>query len=203
MTLPSPASFLDIALAAFPPEAQAVASEAAAEVAPLLVKPGPQDTSGATSLRVGGATVRIPYNLYLGKAAREVAPPAGPVGLAVHCLLTRGDDGFTRQAALAGLLGAREAWVVPYVMLLAGEYVVEIIADMVAALPRLDREAYGGFARENPATMELLRARATSYWNEYHRRGGHHRDRWADRNDYPGLVFLAQVQAWADEKTSP
>lgn len=80
----------------------------------------------------------------------------------------------------------------PFVVLLAGEYVVEIAADMVAHLPSLERGLYAAFVRENRDLMRLLRSRATSYWDCYHRHG------YPDRKTYPGLVFLDHLESWVD-----
>ena len=44
-------------------------------------------------------------------------------------------------------------------VLLAGEYVVEIIADMVASLPTLERGIYAEFVRENRHLIQRLRSK--------------------------------------------
>ena len=77
-----------------------------------------------------------------------------------------------------------------FVVLLAGEYVVEIIEDIVASLSTLDRDDVN-FVRENRPTTRRLRSKATSYWNIYYR-GSH-----PDRSTYPALAFLHQLELWA------
>ena len=42
----------------------------------------------------------------------------------IDCLLTRGLDGFTRQAALRRILPLNESWSIPYVIASAGDYVL-------------------------------------------------------------------------------
>lgn len=60
----------------------------------------------------------------------------------------------------------------PYVVKLAGEYVPEVIDATLTELATPgspQHTAYGRFAAQNPEFTELTQARATSYWNEYHR----------------------------------
>jgi hypothetical protein len=77
------------------------------------------------------------------------------------------------------------------VVLLAGEYVIEIIDDIVTSFPMLDQAAYVNFLRENRALMRHLRSKATSYWDCYYRTS------YPDRGSYPGLAFLHQLELWA------
>ncbi|GGF08170.1 hypothetical protein GCM10011611_11970 [Aliidongia dinghuensis] len=140
---------------------------------------------------MAGQRLRIPKRIHFSNLdINEQAVPMD-VECAACCLLTRATDGFVRQKALGQILARNEPWVVPYVMLLSGEYVVEIAADMVAAFPALDRGAYANFIRENRPLMRLLRAKASSYWNCYYRTS------FPDRRAFPNLVFLNQVELWA------
>ncbi|MBX9723664.1 MAG: hypothetical protein K2X81_19825, partial [Candidatus Obscuribacterales bacterium] len=97
--------------------------------------------------------------------------------LMIQCLLTRSTDCYLRQAALKHVLSSSELWTIPFVVLLACEYVIEIANDLTASLPLLKREEYINFVRNNRSLMRLLRSRATSYWSCYcrdlcpHKRG--------------------------------
>jgi hypothetical protein len=140
---------------------------------------------------VGGCPVEIPKRIPLLGFREEELEYGGSFRSLIHCLCTRSTDGFARQAALRRILTLNEPWSIPFVVLLAGEYVVEIIDDMVGSILLLDRAAYITFVRENRGTMRILRAKATSYWDGYCRMSH------PDRFNYPGLVFLHQVEAWA------
>jgi hypothetical protein len=109
-----------------------------------------------------------------------------------QCLLARSTSGYVRQIALTKIIVRNEPWVVPYVILLAGEYVVEIAEIMLASLNRLDRDVYANFVRENRTMTSRLKSQAISYWDCYFRR------RFPDRNSYPGLSFLHEIEKWAD-----
>lgn len=112
----------------------------------------------------------------------------------VKCLLTRSTDGFQRQRALRDIIGLSEPWVVPYVILLAGEYVVEIAEELVQALPELDKQLYVNFILENRTLMRTLKAKAASYWNCYYRQ------KFPVKNSYPALLFLHQLEQWVQEE---
>src|SRR5204862_74491 len=107
-----------------------------------------------------------------------------------RCLLTRSTDGYERQTALRSILTINEPWSIPYVVLLSGEYVVEIVSDIMDAMPALDRESYANFVRENRPLMKLLGAKATSYWDCYYRYA------YPQRAAYPGVAFLHQLENW-------
>ena len=59
---------------------------------------------------------------------------------------------------------------VPYVVQLIGEYVIEILRVAEANIDIFGRPIYREFVATNPIFMSLTRARVISYWNEYHRR---------------------------------
>ena len=96
-----------------------------------------------------------------------------------------------RQAALRRILHATQPWAIPFILLPVGEYVVEIVNDLVIALPSLDHALYADFALGNRPLLRLLTSRANSYWNCYYRH------EYRDKSRYPGLVFLREIKSWA------
>ena len=165
---------------------------------------------------VDGEELVVPGRIYHAEPrpgrVERLAPRAR---LALRCLYTRHHDGYVRQRNLEQVVSAQEAWVVPYVVQLVGEYVVEIIEVIAAALPQLtvpgspQRALYGRFAADNPAFIDLTAARVTSYWNEYYRRwnkyyrpGGHHPKRYRSAADYPGRPLIDAVRAAGREHTT-
>lgn len=91
--------------------------------------------------------------------------------LMFFCLLSRHHNGFVREAALCRIVGAREAFVVPFVAQLASEYVYEILAQIRWRVAEFDPGLYGVFFRTNPELLVKLRQRMISYWDCYYRRG--------------------------------
>jgi hypothetical protein len=80
--------------------------------------------------------------------------------------------------------------VVPYVVQLLGEYVVEIsslILDRLTAQSSSSWPAYREFFRANRAFMALTEQRAISYWSCYYRHD-------FARVEYPALVALDKLR---------
>jgi len=141
-------------------------------------------------MNVLGEDVHVPYRLHFLSGVDSIQY-LGQKSPLVRCLMSRSTDGHRRQIALRSILALKEAWIIPFVVFLVGEYVIEIVQDVHASLQTLDRGAYVNFVRENRSTMRLLRSRATSYWDCYHRRA------YPDKRDYPGMVVLDQLEQWA------
>ena len=146
-------------------------------------------------LTVAGEVVEIPARMYYQEPDPKLVEALGPterVGLA--CLYTRSHDGYVRQRELQHLLGSDEPWVVPFVVQLCGEYVVEICRDVQAFVrddlpprPRA-RRAYRDFIDQNRAFVQLTQQRARSYWRCYHWRA-------YSFVEYPGLDALTRLTA--------
>lgn len=181
-------SFLKVAIAAFPANNRAIAADAAEALSPYIAS-----GFGPSSVRaiVRGETVTIPSRIYLLKSVDDDLKAQSFSSPAIQCLLTRSSDGYQRQASLRWVLSVNKPWSIPFVVLLAGEYVVEIALEMVASIPILDQATYVHFVHENRDLMCLLRSKATSYWDCYHRAA------YPNRSKYPGLAFLDQLELWA------
>ena len=171
----------------FPPVLHAAARAAAAAAARDEIAP-PQ---GAFHVDVDGETLHIPYRLYYDTARlrRALDDAQGVERRILACLGTRHHDGHVRQACLARILDGDEAWLIPYIVQLAGEYVIEIVDDVARWSETRDASALAAFARANPAWLATLSRRVTSYWNCYHRRA------YPDRADYPGTRVLSRLRS--------
>lgn len=164
-------------------------------------------------VRVYDDLLSIPYRIYNAEpAATDLAALSAIQQAMVHCLYTRHNDGFVRQRHLSAVIGADYPWVAPYVVQLIGEYVVEIVRDIHAELADLDkpgswqRLAYGRFADDNSAFLELTSQRVTSYWREYYSTYArptrdHHSPRGrGDREVYPGFLLVESLRAAARDR---
>jgi hypothetical protein len=172
---------------AFPARLRGIARAAAAAVATGERRP-PRD---AFVLELDGETLAIPYRLYydLDLLRRELASSRADARRILLCLGTRHDDGHVRQECLRQLLNDASHWLTPYLLQLAGEYVIEIAADVAAAIGARNPAALRAFAVENRAYLAALESRATSYWNCYHRQA------YPERSRYPGTRVVAAVRA--------
>jgi hypothetical protein len=153
---------------------------------------------------VYGDLLAIPYRIYNPEASQEVIASLSPTQqMMLHCLFTRHHDGFVRQRHLFPILDDDKPWVVPYVVALIGEYVVEILHDIekgIADIERLEskrRRLYGRFAADNAEFIELTKNRVARYWSQYHSSGylnptRNHLERTDPGIDvYPGFTLIA------------
>ncbi len=118
----------------------------------------------------------------------------------LHCLYSRHCDGVVRQHHLEKAVGSMDSWVVPYVVQLVGEYVVEILVAICDELVDLvtpgtcGHLAYGQFIVDNPAFFARTQRRVVSYWNCYYR------GRYASFRDYPGCTLLDLFRSAASDR---
>jgi hypothetical protein len=132
-------------------------------------------------LNFDGEAVQLPARLHFASDG-SVEEPTGDMNLMVRCLQSRSNDGFQRQRAVRQLLTDIRPWSAPFVMTLIGEYVIEILHDIYAALSPPVSEALAAFISANPTYRYWRRTqqRVASYWDVYYR---------ADcrRSDYVGF----------------
>jgi hypothetical protein len=145
----------------------------------------------AFAVNVDGETLRIPYRLYYDPELlrRELSNSQSTARLILLCLGTRHHDGYFRQECLQQLLKNEASWLTPYLLQLAGEYVVEIAEEVANFIAERDPSTLRAFALENPSYLATLNRRVTSYWNCYHRHA------YPDRDGYPGAKVLAALSA--------
>ncbi len=134
------------------------------------------------SVRVGTEHVTIPNRLHLDPTFIHVDSLTLLQKEIVDCLLTRHTDGFVRQRHLARIVGLSHTWIPPFVVQLAGEYVVEILNVIYQSLPALDTVVYREFLCHNPAFLALTGQRIASYWDCYYRH--------EKREEYVGFKIL-------------
>ncbi|WP_037974001.1 hypothetical protein [Streptomyces sp. NRRL WC-3742] len=153
---------------------------------------------GSFPVVVQGEQVSIPERIYNGEpVAGAVESLSRRQRQLLHCLYSRHHDGRVRQRHLAEVAGSADPWVVPYVVRLAGEYVLEILVDIRDALRDLDAPGagmYGRFIVDNPEFFARTQRRVVSYWSCYYREGVH-----ASFRGYPGCTVLDLLRSAAAE----
>jgi hypothetical protein len=152
-------------------------------------------------LVIGGENLEVPYRFY-GEALRpaDVEPYLSSPYLTPRqrtvpgCMFTRHHNGYVRQRWIREVVSVAEPWVVPFVVALLGEYLVEILVDLHRGLHALDHpesataEVYRAVLTENPAFLELTRQRVESYWHCYYE------GMYLKPADYPGHQVLTRFQ---------
>jgi hypothetical protein len=117
----------------------------------------------------------------------------------IDCFYTRHCDGFIREQHLKKIILLNHEWVVPYVIQLIGEYVIEILNVIYQNMNSLNLVLYKDFLEQNPKFYKLIQDRVQSYWNEYYRSNHGSTDilKYA-KEDYVGFkildIFEAQIK---------
>lgn len=172
--------------AAFP----AALADTVSRLLPALSKGQMHPPSAAFEVLQDGRLLRIPVRTYYARAALLAATGLpGDAGAVALCLGTRHHDGHLREHCAARLLLQQRAWTVPFVVQLCGEYVLEIVERMDAALPAWNAQALARYLRDNPAYVATLERRAVSYWN------CHYRARYPVWDAYAGGRAMAALRA--------
>lgn len=146
-------------------------------------------------IEVDGKRISIPARVYFDTIdPSTIANLPEAQQAIIGCVYTRHHHGYTRQRWLRRVVALEHPWVAPFVVQLAGEYVVEIVVDIVQGMPDLANPnsplaaRYGSFLAMNPNFWHLTRQRAASYWDCYHR------GRYLRRDDYPVFTLLSRLE---------
>ena len=173
---------------AFP---SSVREKARAAITALPQSPHP---FSAFPVRVAGESLLIPQRIYHDPLAISVGSRLGLGSQTqkeiLDSLFSRHVDGFVREKRLSRILRSDRVWIPPFVIQLAGEYVVEILRLIEQAIPELDPTVYREFVLQNPEFIGKTKQRIVSYWNCYYRS--------IPRERYPGFPiynFLEQLQS--------
>ena len=183
-------------LAAFP---SSIRTEANAVIAALPESPHPSETF---SVRVAGEVVSIPHRIYQDPLAISVGNRLGSASETqkeiLSCLFTRHADGLVREEHLRRIVRSKKVWIPPFVIQLAGEYVVEILHIIAETLHDADRTLYGHFVRDNPQFIGRTKQRIASYWDRFYRS--------FPREKYPGFriqTFLEELEQKGPASAGP
>jgi hypothetical protein len=114
----------------------------------------------------------------------------------LSCIYTRHHDGYVRQEYARRLTTATEPWVAPYLLQLVGEYVCEIIFDLLDMPPLDCNVQLSSFAATNPDFIRTTCRRVISYWFTYYSA------EIPRFTDYPGYRILSELGLW-DQALAP
>ncbi len=163
----------------------------AAETAIAGIPAALHPPSRGFAVTIFGERVVIPYRIYNPEVWPKVeTEPSSVEALISHCIYTRHHDGFVRQRHLAYLLQANTEWVVPFVLQLLGEYVLEIVQQLQTELLVPAGSPFTTFSAQNPEFVRRTKSRIVSYWNCYYRR------RFPSFAVYPGFLVSQSLGWW-------
>jgi hypothetical protein len=172
---------------AFPLRCRPEALSAGLDVFRRLARPS---CVGRFSVQVDGQVVLIPTRLYFA-SHRSALPENDKSWRFSRALQSRSSDGFERQRAARDLLRGLQPWDAPFIVALIGEYIVEILEDVSAAMTSDHERTLGFFISHNNAFWETTKRRVTSYWSEYYRYGCRSSYR---RDEYVGFKLIDRLE---------
>lgn len=142
---------------------------------------------------VQGELLSAPGRIYCkpGDLRAAIAQSSDDTRLLALSLGTRHSDGRIREECLRQIVAVDRPWLAPFVVQLLGEYVIEIVEVIAAAIHEHGPARLAGFTQENPRFMATTRRRATSYWHCYHR------SRFPALRAYPAITALDAIERMA------
>ncbi len=166
---------------------------AASALLRLLPAVHPAPLRQGFSVLVHGEALSPPLRIYCSEGALDsaIAASTGDARTLALCFGTRHCYGQVREACVRQLLPMDRPWVVPFVVQMLGEYVVEIVQAIAVDLSETDPVRFANFVSENAPFMATTRRRATSYWACYYR------NRFSSLRDFPSIVCLDTIERMA------
>jgi hypothetical protein len=150
------------------------------------------NSSGFFNIITCNETVSIPQRVYYEETKLTNLNQLSQVQkYIIHCLFTCHHDGLVREKHLKQVILSinEHVWVVPFVIRLLGEYVIEILYVINNNLKRASLETIKIFNLENPDFFKLTEQRVMSYWNEYYRL------QYPRKEDYIGFQILKYLRS--------
>lgn len=179
---------------AFPANHRLQALSAGNAVARLL---NPRQWTERFAVQADGQNVLIPARLHFASEPLPIAESdkAWPFARALQ---TRSNDGFERQRAARDITADLQPWTAPFVVALIGEYIVEILDDIYAALTPGNLQTLATFIVQNESYWGTTKRRVVSYWDVYYRsRHSSEIRRSYCRDEYVGFKLIERIEAAA------
>lgn len=90
---------------------------------------------------INGEEIKIPDRIYYNFPREESINQLTKIQKELlFCIFSRHSDGFIREKCLKEIILSRNIWIIPFVIELLGEYVIEIIIQIKAKIQELDIE---------------------------------------------------------------
>lgn len=179
---------------AFPANHRFEALSAGDAVARVL---DPSQWTERFTVQADGQSVLIPARLHFASDQIPMAESDEAWRFA-RALQTRSNDGFERQRAARDVIADLQPWAAPFIVALIGEYIVEILDDIHAALTPGNARTLAAFIVQNEAYWSTTKRRVVSYWDVYYRsrRSGETRHTYR-RDEYIGFKLIDRLETAA------
>ena len=114
-----------------------------------------------------------------------------------NCICSRSSDGYIRGKALLKILNSDYYFVIPFILLLASEYVIEILEQMYTKSSEHTFLKMSQFLGENSEFYPIFKSKIVSYWNEYYRKSYNFTNQilqYPSFEDYVGYKILQKIK---------
>jgi len=148
-------------------------------------------TNSIFEVSVDGNTLIIPERIYYQNLdENELACLSTTQQQILDCFFTRHHNGYVRQEKLNRIFarGKIDTWVIPYLIKLLGEYIVEIIGDIYKNIDLIDEVGLKNFIKSNQSFILTTEGRIASYWGEYYQRD-------YKKEEYVGFKIKKHIQS--------
>jgi len=117
---------------------------------------------------LNGNEVIFPYRIYFSDI--ELDGLSCDERMVLHCIYSRHHDGYIREKHVRAILAEDfPAWVIPYLVKVSDEYIVEILEVIYDKLKGRDTDDFKAYCTENRNAFCKSYNRMVSYWNEFYR----------------------------------
>lgn len=162
----------------------------------LEIMPNYKTNGDYFTVKMYGGTIRIPERIYCDELPGDVISNLTErQKKIIFCLYLRHYDGFVREKNLSEIFCAAniEKWVLPYILRLIGEYVVEILEEINRHIDMINNRTLYTFINDNPKFYMRQKSRISSYWDCYYR------DKYPIKEEYVGFKILQSIQMALDK----
>lgn len=143
--------------------------------------------------------MKMPYRVYYTALKPETLKAlTGRQRLIIAALLSRHANGHVREKNLSIIIQNPLPWLVPFIVQLSSEYILEIVEIIKAKLKDLHKKEFAEFFKRNPGWFPITSQRMISYWNCYDRvKPGY--TKFANHPAHEILVFYKNCLAGIDQ----
>lgn len=134
-----------------------------------------------------GDKLKIPERIYYNELSlSQYHSLTDRQQIVLNCLFTRHHDGFVREENLKKIIHrcSDYNWIIPYLIRLTGEYVIEILHVIKDNLGTIDKDIIQDFITENAKFYHTIESRVVSYWDCYYR------SKYPTKTDYVGFEII-------------
>lgn len=149
--------------------------------------------------QIRNGNIKIPYRIYIKPEVFESPQLSEEERRILAAYFTRHNDGYVRQKALNVIVQSDFIYdyEIPFLTMVCGEYVVEILEDAIKGIKKIDEEFIQLFIKGNHKKLQLNEERMISYWSEYYRKesfGIEYKPEYAKWSEYPASYLIEYLK---------